>query len=90
MGFLGFSVITPGKRFAILLYCSDCGQTYRVAADLLVEGAPILILATLIRKKIVLGQKTSKKRVFWGFPTVLQENASQNCCSAPIAVKLTG
>ena len=41
MGFLGFSQITSGKRFANLLYCSDWAQTYRVAAYLIVEGAQI-------------------------------------------------
>ncbi len=41
-------------------------------------------------KKLVLRQKTSKKRVFWCFPTRLQVIVSQICCYAPIELKLTG
>ena len=37
-----------------------------------------------------MSQTTSQKRVFWGFLTLLQQNASQNCCIAPIERKLTG
>ena len=37
-----------------------------------------------------LSQKTSKKRVFWGFPIRLQENPSQFCCSGPMMLALTG
>ena len=43
-----------------------------------------------MEKNQVLGQKASKKRVFWGFPTLLQENAWQTCCIAPIELKVTG
>ena len=88
--FLGFSHINPLMRFAFLLYCSDDAQTYRMAAHLVVEGVPIIKRANLVGKKYVLGEKTSKKRVFWGFPIKLQENALQFCCNAPIKLKLTG
>ena len=40
-GFLGFSVETPGKRFAILLHSSDDAQTCRIAAQLDARGVPI-------------------------------------------------
>ena len=40
-------------------------------------------------KKQVLGQKTSKKTGFAGFSTLLQENAAQTCCIAPIELKFT-
>ena len=43
-----------------------------------------------IRMKKVLGQKTSKKLVFWGFHTLLHWIASQFYCSAPMMLKLTG
>ena len=89
-GFSVFSEKTPEKRFANLLYCSDSAQTYRVAAHLIVEAAPTIKLTTLWGKKLVLGQKTSKKRVFWCFPRRLQKNASQICCVPPIELKLTG
>ena len=89
-GFSGFSEITSEKRFANLLYCSDWAQTYRVADSLIVEGAQLIKVTTLVGKKSVLGQKTSKKRVFKGFPKLLQENGSQICCIGLTGLKLTG
>ena len=53
-GFLGFSVETPGKRFAILLHSSDDAQTCRIAAQLDVRGVPI--------KK---GKSNQKQITFW-------------------------
>ncbi len=88
-GFLVFSEKTPEKRFANLLYCSASAQTYRVANHLIVEAAPTIKLTTLMGKKLVLGQKTSKKRVFWCFPTRPQVIVSQICCIAPIELKFT-
>ena len=38
MVFLGFSHITARKRFAILLWCSDDAQTYRIVARFNLEG----------------------------------------------------
>ena len=35
-------------------------------------------------------KRRKKNRFFWGFPTLLQQNASQICCIAPIELKLTG
>ena len=37
-----------------------------------------------------MGQKISKKRVFRGFPTLLQENAWQTCCFARLSSILQG
>ena len=36
--FLGFPHNTAQKRFAILLFCSDYAQTYRVVAHFKLEG----------------------------------------------------
>ena len=41
------------------------------------------------KKNQVPGQKASKKRVFCGFPILLQENAWQTCCIAPIELEFT-
>ena len=38
MGFFGFSHITALHRFAILLYCSDDAQTYRIVAHFDLKG----------------------------------------------------
>jgi len=69
--FLGFSYITALNRFAFLLYCFDDAQTYKVVAQLDVQGVPIIKGASLNGKNFVSSQKTSKKRVFWGFHTLL-------------------
>ena len=34
-------------------------------------------------------KRRKKNRFFWGFPTLLQQNASQICCIAPIELKFT-
>ena len=44
----------------------------------------------LTGKKLGSGPKNVEKTVFWGFPTSLQENASQTCCNNPIELKFTG
>ena len=36
--FFGFSHITAGKRFTIVLCCSDDAQTYRIVACFKLEG----------------------------------------------------
>ena len=61
MGFFGFSHITALNRFAILLYCSDDAQTFRIVAHLIDQGAPVIKWTFLSEEKKVLGQKTSKK-----------------------------
>ena len=66
-GFLGFSVRTPGKRFAILLYSSDDAQTCRIVAQLDVRGVPIIKEANLIRNKLRFGPKNVEKTGFLGF-----------------------
>ena len=66
-GFLGFTVRTPGKRFAILLYSSDDAQTCRIVAQLDVRGVPIIKEANLIRNKLRFGPKNVEKKVFFGF-----------------------
>ena len=42
------------------------------------------------RKKIEFGPKNFEKMGFAGFSTLLQENAWQTCCIAPIELKVTG
>ena len=37
-GFFGISHITARKHFAILLYCSNDAQTYRIVAHFILEG----------------------------------------------------
>ena len=64
--FLGFSEETTEKRVAILLYCSNDGQTYRIAANLVVEGVPILKKATLLCKKMTFWAKNCRKNGFSG------------------------
>ena len=90
-GFLGFSDITSGERFAYLLYSSDQAQTYRVATFLIVEGEQIIKMTSLVKKSKFYAEKIRKKNgFFWGFPTILQENAWENCCIDPIELKITG
>ena len=67
MGFLGFSVKTPGKRFAILLFSSDDAKIYRIAAQLNLKGVPIIRKAHLIGKKLRYWPKNVEKTVFFGF-----------------------
>ena len=38
MVFLGFSHFTARKHFAILFFCSDYAQTYRIVAHFILEG----------------------------------------------------
>ncbi len=66
-GFLVFSEKTPEKRFANLLYCSASAQTYRVAAHLILEGAPSIKLTTLLGKKFSFGPKNVEKTGFLVF-----------------------
>ena len=71
MGFCGFSHITALNRFGLLLCCSDDARTSRIVAYLIEQGAPVINWTTLSEEKEVLGQKTSKKRAFLGFHTLL-------------------
>ena len=43
-----------------------------------------------IGKKLVLGHENVKGMFFWRFHTLLQENASQIFCPAPMMLKVTG
>ena len=65
--FLGFSHITELNRFAFLLYCSDDAQTYRVVAQLDVQGVPIRKSPSLMGKKFCFRPKNVKKTRFLGF-----------------------
>ena len=89
-GFLWFYDETPGKRFAILLYSSDDNQNHRIAAQLDVEGVPIIKKANLIGKILSVGRKNVEKTGFWCFPLKLQENASQFYSIHPMTLKLAG
>ena len=64
-GFLGFSVKTQGKRFAIFLYSPDDAQTHRIAAQLHVEGVPIIKKANLLGKFLSFGRKNFEKTGFF-------------------------
>ena len=64
-GFSGFSDKTPGKRFAIFLYSPDDAQTHRIAAQLHVEGVPIIKKANLLGKFLSFGRKNFEKTVFF-------------------------
>ena len=85
-----FSINSALNRFAILLCCSDDAQTFRIVAYLIEQGAPSNKMDNFIRRKKVVGQKTSKKWVFWDFQTIVHKIASQFYCSAPMMLKLTG
>ena len=80
--FLGFSHITELNRFAFLLYCSDDAQTYRVVAQLDVQGVPIIKMASLLGKKFCFRPKNVKKTRFSGFShiTALKQFAFLLCC----------
>ena len=65
MGFLGFSHITVLNRFAILVYCSDDAQAYRMFAFLIGQGAPVIKWTTLSEEKKFLA-KIHKKNGFFG------------------------
>ena len=64
---MGFSVKTQGKRFAIFLYSPDDAQTHRIAAQLHVEGVPIIKKANLIRNNLRFGPNNVEKTGFLGF-----------------------
>ena len=66
-----FSINSALNRFAISLCCSDDARTFRIVAYLIEKGAPVIKLTTLSEEKKVLGQKSSKKWVFWCFHTLL-------------------
>ena len=89
-GFLDFSHITALNRFAILLYCSDEAQTYRIVAYLIGQGAPVIKWTTLSEEKKFLAKKHQKNGFFWGFHTLLHQIASQFYFRAPMMLKLTG
>ena len=65
-GFLGFSVKTQGKRLAIFVYSPDDAQTHRIAAQLDIEGVPIIKKANLLGKFLSFGQKNVEKTGFFG------------------------
>ena len=85
-----FSINSALNRFAILLCCSDDARTFRIVAYLFEKGAPVIKRTTLSEEKKVLGQKTSKKWVFWDFQLIVHKIASQFYCGAPMMLKLTG
>ena len=66
-----FSINSALNRSAILLCCSADARTFRIVAYLIDQGAPVIKWTTLSEEKKVLGQKTSKKWVFWCFHTLL-------------------
>ena len=66
-GFLDFSHITALNRFAILLYCSDEAQTYRIVAYLIGQGAPVIKWTTLSEEKKFLAKKHQKNGFFGVF-----------------------
>ena len=66
-GFFGLSDVTSLKPVAILLYCFNCIQTCRIAADLNVKDVQITKTATLIEKKQRFEPKNVSKRIHWGF-----------------------
>ena len=85
-----FSIKSALNRLAILLCCSDDARTSRIVAYLIDQGAPVIKWTTLLDEKKVLGQKTSKKWVFWDFQTIVHIIASQFYCGAPMMLKLAG
>ena len=64
--FFGCSDITPGKRFANLMYGCDWAQTYRVAVELTLKGATIIKLVFL-RGKNTFSAKKFQNFGFTGF-----------------------
>ena len=72
------------------MYSPDDAQTHRIAAQLDVEGVPIIKKANLLGKILSFGRKNVEKTGFWGFPLKLQENASQIYSIHPMTLKLAG
>ena len=84
-----FSNISSLNPSDILVHGFDDAQTSRIVGYLTGQGAPVIKWTTLSEGKKGLGQKTSKKWVFWGFHTLLHQNASQFYFYAPMILKPT-
>ena len=81
MGFLGFSHITVLNSFAILVFCSDDAQAYRMVAFLIGQGAPVIKWTTFQKKKSS-GPKNLKNGFFeFSHITALNRFAILVCCS---------
>ena len=76
--------------FVFLLHCFDCTQTHSIVAYLIRQGEPVINWTFLLEKNMFWAKKLHRRGFFWGFHTLLDENASQFCFAAPMMLKHTG